>query len=131
RLEPPLVTCTGRCRGRVKRGALYYVSSEGLVWCQKCYSSIGSSKTSSHETEDASEFSDTGSVMSSATPVAKKDLVKKIHDSEVFEEWVQCTSCKNRFHEMCVLFNSRKRAAVGAGTLAYHCPFCRVGQLFG
>mmetsp|Transcript_35404 Transcript_35404/g.46735 ORF Transcript_35404/g.46735 Transcript_35404/m.46735 type:complete len:696 (+) Transcript_35404:156-2243(+) len=114
KFEPPLVTCTASCRSRIKRAAPYFVSQDGLIWCQKCYGAINS-----HQAADPPDGQATNSVQ-------KKDLVKRTHNCEVYEEWIQCGRCKKKFHEVCAMYNSRMRSECND----FKCIFCIIEDVY-
>jgi len=120
KLEPPIISCTGGCRTRIKRGAPFYVSADDVVWCQKCYSAIGA-----HPLEEGNE--ETRTAQSSVPDqIVKKDLVKRLHDSEIYETMSKCFGCGKMFHEVCVLHNPRSNMPCGSLV----CLFCQVKESY-
>ncbi|GLD97528.1 hypothetical protein PINS_up006218 [Pythium insidiosum] len=114
--EPPLIMCTGPCKQRIKRHAVYYTTpNRAHHWCAKCYSTLPRMVTI-----DAS---------TSATEVLpKQSLMKAKFVDELTEPWVQCDRCNGWVHQICALFNACENPDDG-NDLPYSCPLCRIKEL--
>ncbi|KAG7375923.1 hypothetical protein PHYPSEUDO_014842 [Phytophthora pseudosyringae] len=126
--EPPFVVCSGACRQRIKRHAVYYKTPDGQYhWCSKCFTSLPKMLTlkaapSSNADQDA------------ATPAAteytrpKLALLKAKFMDELTEPWVQCDQCNGWVHQICALFNACENADEEEEVM-YTCPLCRLEEL--
>lgn len=117
KFEPPILVCSGVCGQRIKRGCIYFMSSDGnMMWCQKCYSSANQVIVEA--------------VGHLAKPILKKDLLKRRFDEEVAEPWVQCAICSRWVHQICALFNDRYHVDK-QNSFTYECPLCKIETLYG
>ncbi|KAL7692696.1 putative bromodomain, Zinc finger, PHD-type, Zinc finger, FYVE/PHD-type [Plasmopara halstedii] len=125
--EPPFVMCSGACRQRIKRHAVYYKSPDGQYhWCSKCYTFLPkvlclksrvSSSNDQEETAIVTEYT-----------VSKYALLKSKFTDELTEPWVQCDFCNGWVHQICALFNACENADEDNEVL-YICPLCRLKEL--
>ncbi|KAL4137322.1 hypothetical protein PRIC2_000844 [Phytophthora ramorum] len=123
--EPPFVMCSGACRQRIKRHAVYYKTRDGQYhWCSKCYASLPKTLTlkaapcsTDHTMPAATEYT-----------VSKLGLLKAKFLDELTEPWVQCDQCNGWVHQICALFNACENADEEEEVL-YTCPLCRVKEL--
>jgi len=138
RLEPVMLTCSGACNQRLKRGGNYYISADGArLWCQKCYTGLSSVLPPFLSGDPDVDLDASASLV----PQYKRDLLKRTFEEDIPEPWVQCDHCSVWYHQACVLFNPLTAAAPqgGAGrttrggggaassTPAFKCPLCRLG----
>ena len=119
KFEPPVLVCHGTCVTRIKRNALYYVTSDGvMLWCQKCYMGLPTVVIEGTE----------------KTRLLKKSLLKCKSDEEVSEPWVSCDRCGSWCHQICGLYNDRwadkEKDALDASA-RYECPRCKLVSLVG
>ena len=95
RLEQPVLFCSSpNCSAKIKRGSIYYITSDGMVmWCQKCYASL----------PDVIRDPSSGKYQSKQH--LKSTLLRRKFEEECFptEGWVKCGQCSHRFHEVCAL----------------------------
>ena len=126
KLEPPIIVCHGPCGQRIKRLGIYYVSINGTtLYCQKCYTTSGPVITgdfpltptgSPRPSADALTVSSPQSTPSTTSlgcrnrsprectltpkPLLKKDMLKRRFDEEIFEPWIDCSTCHRRIHQV-------------------------------
>ena len=103
--EPTVYFCCGiNCQGgkRIHRNRNYYIGGQ-YHWCNQCYNDLDADKPI--------EFPD--------ATFKKIELVKKKNDEVQEENWVQCDTCDQWFHQICGLFNSRL-----SKDKKYSCPKC-------
>ncbi|KAG4237093.1 hypothetical protein PC116_g14833 [Phytophthora cactorum] len=125
--EPPFVMCSGACRQRIKRHAVYYKTPDGQYhWCSKCFTSlpkmlklkVAPSLNADHETTTpATEYA-----------LSKFALLKAKFMDELTEPWVQCDQCSGWVHQICALFNACENADEEEEVM-YTCPLCRLEEL--
>ncbi|KAJ8524052.1 hypothetical protein ON010_g17066 [Phytophthora cinnamomi] len=121
--EPPFVVCSGACRQRIKRHAVYYKTPDAQYhWCSKCFSSLP--KTLTLKTAPSST-TDQGST---EYVVSKLALLKAKFLDELTEPWVQCDRCNGWVHQICALFNACENADEEEEVM-YTCPLCRLKEL--
>ncbi|KAG6574312.1 putative histone acetyltransferase [Phytophthora cinnamomi] len=121
--EPPFVVCSGACRQRIKRHAVYYKTPDAQYhWCSKCFSSLP--KTLTLKTAPSST-TDQGST---EYIVSKLALLKAKFLDELTEPWVQCDRCNGWVHQICALFNACENADEEEEVM-YTCPLCRLKEL--
>uniref|UniRef100_A0AAV1T9Y2 histone acetyltransferase n=1 Tax=Peronospora matthiolae TaxID=2874970 RepID=A0AAV1T9Y2_9STRA len=127
--EPPFVVCSGACRQRIKRNAVYYKSSDGHYhWCTKCYASLPKMlvlKTASSMTMKLKQES---TVMAEYA-ISKLELLKAKFMDELTEPWVQCDYCNGWVHQICALFNACENGDENEEEVLYMCPLCRLQEL--
>ena len=114
RFEPPVLVCHGTCMSRIKKNAIYYVTSDGIMlWCQKCYIGLPAVVME----------------MPDKQKLLKKNLFKCKSDEEVSEPWVKCDACDGWCHQICGLYNDRYADAeqdVPDRPDHYECPKCKL-----
>lgn len=113
KFEPPVLVCHGSCMQRIKRNAIYYVTSDGIMlWCQKCYTALPQLIMELHD----------------RPPVLKRQLLRCKSDEEVSEPWVSCDTCGKWVHMICGLYNDRfsDGEMPGAAPVRYECPKCKL-----
>ncbi|OWZ18415.1 Histone acetyltransferase [Phytophthora megakarya] len=124
--EPPFVMCSGACRQRIKRNAVYYKTPDGLYhWCSKCFTSLpkvltlkpAPSSTVNQEATTGAEYT-----------MSKLALLKAKFMDELTEPWVQCDLCNGWVHQICALFNACENADEEEEVM-YVCPLCRLEDL--
>ncbi|ETO78736.1 hypothetical protein F444_06407 [Phytophthora nicotianae P1976] len=125
--EPPFVMCSGACRQRIKRHAVYYKTPDGHYhWCSKCFTSlpkmltlkvVPSSNTDHTITTPTTEYS-----------LSKFALLKAKFMDELTEPWVQCDQCSGWVHQICAMFNACENADEEEEVM-YTCPLCRLEEL--
>uniref|UniRef100_M4BYX3 histone acetyltransferase n=1 Tax=Hyaloperonospora arabidopsidis (strain Emoy2) TaxID=559515 RepID=M4BYX3_HYAAE len=127
--EPPFVVCSGACRQRIKRNAVYYKSPDGHYhWCTKCYASLPKMlvlKTTSSMTMNLEQES---TVMAEYA-ISKLELLKAKFMDELTEPWVQCDYCNGWVHQICALFNACENGDEDEEEVMYMCPLCRLQEL--
>ncbi|KAI4347433.1 hypothetical protein L6164_008247 [Bauhinia variegata] len=104
--DPPPVYCTP-CGAGIKRNATYYTLGAGETQhclCVPCYDKAQG---------------DTVTVYGKAIPKAR--LEKKENDEETEEKSVRCDKCEAWQHQICALFNGRRKAE-------YTCPNCSIQE---
>ncbi|KAE9328408.1 hypothetical protein PR003_g15795 [Phytophthora rubi] len=122
--EPPFVVCSGACRQRIKRHAVYYKTPDGQYhWCSKCFSSLPKTLTLKAV---ASSTADQDSTIEYT--VSKLALLKAKFLDELTEPWVQCDQCNGWVHQICALFNACENADEEEDVM-YTCPLCRLKEL--
>ncbi|KAF1774830.1 CBP histone acetyltransferase [Phytophthora cactorum] len=111
--EPPFVMCSGACRQRIKRHAVYYKTPDGQYhWCSNAF------LNADHETTTpATEYA-----------LSKFALLKAKFMDELTEPWVQCDQCSGWVHQICALFNACENADEEEEVM-YTCPLCRLEEL--
>ncbi|KAG7398575.1 hypothetical protein PHYBOEH_010849 [Phytophthora boehmeriae] len=125
--EPPFVLCSGACKQRIKRHAVYYKTPDGHYhWCSKCFTSLPKMLTLKSMPSSTSEQEST----TPATPeytMPKLCLLKSKFLDELTEPWVQCDLCNGWVHQICALFNACEDDE--AEEVMYICPLCRLDDL--
>ncbi|KAI9922649.1 hypothetical protein PsorP6_002354 [Peronosclerospora sorghi] len=126
--EPPFLVCSGACRQRIKRYAVYYKSPDGQYqWCSKCFTSLP--KIFTLKTANSSIIDNKSTAPSAVEySISKLDLLKSKFTDELTEPWVQCDQCNGWVHQICALFNACENADEGK-EMVYTCPICRLEEL--
>jgi len=91
--EPALMVCHGvHCEGaRLRKGSVYYVSADGhRHYCQRCYSSLSPVLPGTSE-DDPCRY--------------KQDLLKRLNNEEIVEQWLNCSNCDGGVHSICAMHN--------------------------
>eukprot|EP00595_Chromulina_sp_UTEXLB2642_P000207 CAMPEP_0196761116 /NCGR_PEP_ID=MMETSP1095-20130614/243_1 /TAXON_ID=96789 ORGANISM="Chromulina nebulosa, Strain UTEXLB2642" /NCGR_SAMPLE_ID=MMETSP1095 /ASSEMBLY_ACC=CAM_ASM_000446 /LENGTH=1717 /DNA_ID=CAMNT_0042110239 /DNA_START=347 /DNA_END=5501 /DNA_ORIENTATION=- len=106
--EPPVYYCNGRCGGqRIRRSAHFYSTpTNNYHWCNPCYN----------------ELRDNQPIRLPDCTLHKPDLIKKKHNEDSEEPWVQCDGpCQRWVHQICGLFNGRRNTG---DDVHFVCPNC-------
>ncbi|KAK8630447.1 hypothetical protein V6N13_079239 [Hibiscus sabdariffa] len=114
-LSPAPIYCSSCC-ARIRRGAMYYSIPEvipeangiGNCLCSVCYNASRSQ-----------------GITSSGISVSKTKLIKMKNDDEPEEWWVQCDKCKCWQHQICALFNERRKKR----RKDFVCPKCCLKEI--
>ncbi|RLN52255.1 hypothetical protein BBJ29_003497 [Phytophthora kernoviae] len=126
--EPPFVLCSGACRQRIKRHAVYYKTPNGHYhWCSKCFTSLPKMLTLKTMPSSTNEQESTMPAAAEYT-MSKLCLLKSKFLDELTEPWVQCDHCNGWVHQICALFNACEDADE-AEEVMYICPLCRLEDL--
>ncbi|GMF19998.1 unnamed protein product [Phytophthora lilii] len=126
--EPPFVVCSGACRQRIKRHAVYYKTPDGQYhWCSKCFASLPKTLTLKTAPSAAAEQDATTPAAAEYT-MSKLGLLKAKFLDELTEPWVQCDQCNGWVHQICALFNACENADEEEEVM-YTCPLCRLKEL--
>lgn len=110
--EPPVYYCNGKCGGqRIRRAATFYsTKTNNYHWCNQCYN----------------ELKDSVPIRLPDCTILKSDLVKKKHNEDSEEPWVQCDGpCERWVHQICGLFNGRRNTG---DECHFVCPNCIVDK---
>ncbi|POM70044.1 Histone acetyltransferase, partial [Phytophthora palmivora] len=84
--EPPFVMCSGACRQRIKRHAVYYKTLDGQYhWCSKCFTSLPKMLTLKVAPASTDQDSTTPAVTEYTMP--KLALLKAKFMDELTEPW--------------------------------------------
>lgn len=104
-LEGQSIHCSGDCREVIEVDKYYYIDIPSQrIWCEPCYRKL----ESSFQVEEVT--------------IKKADLVQRLNKQNTKEGWVCCDNCKQWFHQVCVLFNTKLNEQYASSL--FHCPFC-------
>ncbi|CAI5714240.1 unnamed protein product [Hyaloperonospora brassicae] len=127
--EPPFVVCSGACRQRIKRNAVYYKSPDGhYQWCAKCYASLPKVLVLKTASSMVATTSEPPPAVGAEYTTSKLELLKAKFMDELTEPWVQCDYCNGWVHQICALFNACENADDDEEVM-YTCPLCRLQEL--
>jgi E1A/CREB-binding protein len=125
--EPPFVVCSGACRQRIKRHAVYYKTQDGHYhWCSKCFSSLPKMLTLNAAPTLAAVQEAAAAPAATEYTMSKLGLLKAKFLDELTEPWVQCDKCNGWVHQICALFNACENADEEE---LYTCPLCQLTEL--
>lgn len=94
KLENTSFFCQGSCGQKIKKGGVYFVSRDALnVWCQKCHQSLPATLGSYLDPDTKQPVT-----------LLKRDLLKRRHDEQTSEPWVECDRCGYWLHQICALY---------------------------
>ncbi|EEY67795.1 histone acetyltransferase, putative [Phytophthora infestans T30-4] len=125
--EPPFVMCSGACRQRIKRHAVYYKTPDGQYhWCSKCFTSLPKELTIKVLPSTITDHEHP--TPSTDNTLSKFALLKAKFMDELTEPWVQCDQCSGWVHQICALFNACENADEEEEVM-YTCPLCRLEEL--
>jgi len=109
KLENTSFFCQGSCAQKIKKGGIYFVSKDALnVWCQKCHQSLP---------PVLGTYLDPDAKL--PLTLLKKDLLKRRHDEQTTEPWVECDRCGYWLHQICALYTDSS-----VHHEYYFCPIC-------
>jgi hypothetical protein len=109
-LENTSFFCQGSCAQKIKKGGIYFVSKDALnVWCQKCHQSLP---------PVLGNYLDPDTKL--PLTLLKKDLLKRRHDEQTTEPWVECDRCGYWLHQICALYTD----ASAQHEEYFFCPMC-------
>jgi hypothetical protein len=125
KLEPVMLTCSGPCNQRIKRGNMYFITRDGSrLWCQKCYTGLSTVLPPQFSGDPEADLE----CQSSIELLYKRDLLKRVYEEDIPEPWVQCDCCSSWHHQACAMFNAMAKKDGGDDLCKYRCPLCLLGD---
>ena len=104
-LEGQSFHCSGDCHEVIEVNKHYYIDSVSQkVFCEPCYRKL------------EPVFQVDGTV------IKKASLSRRMNSQTIKEAWVTCLLCKQTYHQMCVIFNTKLNDQYAH--LCFHCPYC-------
>lgn len=109
KFDLPDLACHGPCADRIRKNHSFFISEDGnVVYCQKCYQNL-------HAV--VSDIPGEGKLL-------KKQLLRRKLEEEAIEGWVTCVTCRNDYHEICVL-----KTAIDGKSTGFACPHCILSEI--
>ena len=104
-LEGQTFHCNGDCHEIIEVDHTYYIDTASQhIWCESCYKKL----------EDVFTFED--------QTIRKADLSCRKNKQTTKEGWITCEKCKQYYHQVCVLYNTKLHEQLPASI--FYCPRC-------
>ena len=109
--------CQGTCFQRIKKGSNFYSTDDGAkLYCTRCYTALPPKIPSLQNETD---------VDGNPSNFLNKSLLKKrMMEEGTQEQFVQCSKCKNYYHDICVLIHPDAASKIRNSKLDYTCLLC-------